>query len=80
MDRVQPADIMGPVKSAQSESLAAGSEVVVETVFGSYRGLLAQRHVKGSHVRLRSVGHDFWLHERSIITVRAVGARSSEPA
>ena len=65
---------MDPVKASQSESLAAGSEVVVETVFGNYRGFLAQRHMQGSHVRLRSVGHDIWLHQGSVNFVRAVDA------
>ena len=64
--------MMGSMDSSQSESLAAGSEVVVETVFGNYRGFLAQRHTTGSHVRLRSVGHDIWLHAGSVNLVRAV--------
>ena len=62
------------MNSSRSDSLAAGSEVVVETIFGNYHGVLAQRHAKGSHVRLRSAGHDMWLHQRSITLVRPVGA------
>jgi hypothetical protein len=64
---------------SQSNTLAAGSEVVVETVFGHYRGVLAQPHVRGSHVRLRAVGHDFWLHERSVNLVRKVGGEVGAP-
>jgi hypothetical protein len=56
------------------DELGAGVEVVVETAFGEYRGVLVQPHTRGSHVRLRSVGHDMWLHQHSINAVRAVGA------
>ena len=52
---------------------------MVDTVFGKYRGFLAQRHMLGSHVRLRSVGHDIWLHQRSINFVRAVDGELGHP-
>jgi hypothetical protein len=52
-------------------AMDAGTEVVVETAFGTYRGLLVQGYVRGAHVRLRYLGHDIWLHNRSVYAVRA---------
>ena len=72
--------MMRLVKQSQSQALGAGSDVVVETVFGRYHGVLAQDLTKGSHVRLHCVGHDIWLHQRSVVLVRAGGAGLVDPA
>jgi hypothetical protein len=58
---------------ARVETLETGMEVVVETTFGTYRGLLAQDYAKGSDVKLRCLGHDLWLHNRSVYGIRAAG-------
>jgi hypothetical protein len=58
---------------AGAETFEAGADVLVETSFGTYRGLLAQGYVKGAHVRLRCLGHDMWLHNWSVYGVRAAG-------
>jgi hypothetical protein len=53
------------------EPLTAGREVVVETPFGTFRGILSQAHVDGSDVRLRCLGHDIRLHRHSVSRVRS---------
>jgi hypothetical protein len=50
-------------------ALDAGTEVVVETTFGTYRGLLVQPYAGGSHVKLRYLGHDLLLNMRSVYGV-----------
>jgi hypothetical protein len=56
------------------KDLAAGHEVVVETSFGTYRGVLAE--VQGTDVRLRCLGHDICVNRRSLHAVRVVGTAS----
>jgi hypothetical protein len=58
------------------EQLKTGSEVVVETPFGTYRGVLA--HVQGPDVHLRCLGHDICLDRQSLSAVRVVGAAPGE--
>ena len=58
---------------ARVQVLETGAEVVVETTFGAYRGLLARRYTKGSDVKLRCLGHDLGLHNRSVYGIRAAG-------
>jgi len=58
------------------ELLKTGSEVVVETPFGTYRGVLA--HVQGPDVHLRCLGHDICLNRHSLNAVRVVGAAPGE--
>jgi hypothetical protein len=53
------------------DALDVGTEVMVETTHGTYRGVLSQTYLKGSHVKLRCLGHDIWLHNRSVFGVRA---------
>ena len=60
------------------DRLTAGSEVVVETPFGTYRGVLA--NVQGSDVHLRCLGHDICLDCGSLSTVRVVGTAPGEHA
>jgi hypothetical protein len=58
------------------DQLETGSEVVVETPFGTYRGVLA--HVQGSDIHLRCLGHDICLDRQSLNAVRVVGAAPGE--
>jgi hypothetical protein len=60
------------------EQLKAGSEVVVETPFGTYRGVLA--HVQGTDVHLRCLGHDICLNRHALNDVRVVGTAPGERA
>jgi hypothetical protein len=60
------------------DDLPAGSEVVVETEFGTYRGVLAQ--VQGADVRLRCLGHDICLKRGSLNAVRVVGTAPARRA
>jgi hypothetical protein len=71
---------------SSTEPLTVGREVVVETAFGTFRGVLSQAHVEGSDVRLRCLGHDIWLPRRSVSSVRSregerlAGRRGDPPA
>jgi hypothetical protein len=57
------------------QALDAGKEVVVETVFGTYRGLLAQPYSEGTDVKLRCLAHDLWLDRKSVNRVRPAEPR-----
>jgi hypothetical protein len=56
---------------SSTEPLTVGREVVVETPFGTFRGVLSQAHVDGTDVRLRYLGHDIRLHRHSVSRVRS---------
>jgi hypothetical protein len=58
----------------QEQALDAGREVVVETVSGTYRGLLAQPYSEGTDVKLRCLAHDLWLDRKSVNQVRPADA------
>jgi hypothetical protein len=60
------------------DRLTAGSEVVVETPFGTYRGVLA--HVQGADLHLRCLGHDICLDRGSLSAVHVVGTAPGERA
>jgi hypothetical protein len=69
---------MQAVNGTTAESLVAGTPVEVETVSGSYRGMLIKPHHPGTDVELRCAGHYVRVHWLSVHRVRALG-RTMQP-
>jgi hypothetical protein len=64
--------------SPTRKPLVVGEEVVVETPFGLYRGVLVRAHIEGSDVRLHYLGHDISLHHSLVNRVRPIAAGPTE--
>jgi hypothetical protein len=65
---------MALVTTLVKQQLDAGTEVVVETIFGTYHGRLAQPYTEGSDVIVRCLAHDLRLDRQSVSRVRPADA------